>query len=97
MHLSLKLRALAMPYSLFLEQVKITHLFSKKKKKKSFSKKSCISFQTRGIRLCLIQVSTNHIKGGQKSLNFLLQDLIKKIKIPVKHDSYSESACGKIS
>ena len=94
MHLSLKLVASAMPYSLFLEQVKITHLFSKKK---SFSKKSCISFQTRGIQLCLIQVSTNHIKRGKKSSNFLLQDLIKKIKIPLKHDLYSESACGKIS
>ena len=39
MHLSLKLVASAMPYSLFLEQVKITHLFSKKKKKKIIFKK----------------------------------------------------------
>ena len=38
MHLSLKLGALAMPYPFFLEQVKITHLFSKKKKINHFQK-----------------------------------------------------------
>ena len=52
-----------MPYPLFLGQVKITHLFSKKKKK-PIQKKSCISFQTRGIRSCLIQVSVNPIRSG---------------------------------
>ena len=52
-------------------------LFQKKKKKKPFQKKSCISFQTKGIWLYLIQVSTNHIKDGQKSSNCLLQDFIR--------------------
>ena len=35
------------------------------------------NFQTRGIRLCLIQVSTNSTRIGQDKFKLVLQDLLK--------------------
>ena len=68
------------------------HSFSKKKKQRdhhhhlfiknqdfkiSKKKKSCIHFQTRGIRLCLI--SANSIRANQDKFKLVLQDLIRLI------------------
>jgi len=57
MHSSLKLEAFDYALPPFLEQIKINHLFSKKRKRKILFKNkrsSCTSFQTRDIWPCLI-------------------------------------------
>ena len=83
-HLFSKLGAFSYALSPLSRTSKIHSSISKEKKKKKktlFKNKrsSCTSFQTRGIRLCLIQVSTNHIRSCQISSNCLLQNFIKKI------------------
>ena len=77
-----KLGAFSYALSPLSRTSKIHSSLSKEKKKKTLFKNkrsSCTSFQTRGIRLCLIQVSTNHIRSCQISSNCLLQNFIKKI------------------